>query len=307
MIMDRPNRSRALRLRGWPWRSVAVLVVGIVLYVAVLLVLLDTEDPVYIPVLLLLGAGIVPLTLTTLVTEVEAVRRLSATQVAACAVLAGVVGGVLAGQLEVDTVRQLGTLPWLLVGLIEESAKLAVPVALFAWRRPGLRAVDGLVLGVAAGSGFAAMETMGYSFVALLRSGGQLPLVDDLLLNRALGSLGGHAAWTGLACAAFFAIRASRHRWVGVLRFLVTFGAVVALHAQWDASSAAGNGYATVAGAGLVLLGVTTWCLRRRRSPEDTLPSGRTRGEGTPEGPRRDLVPVGQVAGATPRLVPGDR
>jgi RsiW-degrading membrane proteinase PrsW (M82 family) len=254
------------RTRAWPLRWLAVLASGLLLFVAVLTVLVNTGDPVYVPSLLLLGASVMPATVTTLVTEVEG-SSLSFTRLAVAAVLGGVVGGVLAGQLEFDTARTVGSLPYALVGLIEESAKLLIAVLLLARRRPRPSALDGLVFGVAVGSGFAAMETMGYAFTALVADGGHLQPVDSLLLLRALGSLGGHAVWTGLACAAWYAVHGARRRWLARLRFLGTFAGVVCLHALWD-SNAGGRGYLAVGAIGLVLLGVTTWWFRRggRRS-----------------------------------------
>jgi RsiW-degrading membrane proteinase PrsW (M82 family) len=142
--------------------------------------------------------------------------------------------------------------------VIEESAKLAIPVALLLWRKQ--RPLDGLVLGVAVGSGFAALETMGYAFAALVASGGQLDSVTRLLLVRSVTEPGGHAAWTGLASAALFAISGSRRRWFGWLRFLVVFAGVIALHATWD-SLATDKGYIVVGGASFILLMATTWRL----------------------------------------------
>jgi protease PrsW len=49
--------------------------------------------------------------------------------------------------------------------------------------------------------GFAALETMGYGFVTLLASRGNLALLEEALLARGLASPAGHAAWTGLVCA----------------------------------------------------------------------------------------------------------
>jgi protease PrsW len=284
-VVERPP---APRTRSWPLRGIAVLVAGVALFGAVLTVLLDTGDPIYLPCLLLLGAAIMPAALTTSVTEINRSPGLSFARVVTAAVLGGVVGGVLAGQLEYDTARALGSLPYLMIGAIEESAKLAVPVLLLTRRRPSPRAVDGLVLGVAVGSGFAAMETMGYAFVALLHSGGHIQPVDSLLVLRAVGSLGGHAAWTGLACAAWYAIRGSRRRWIGWLRFLGTFVSVVCLHAEWDAT-AVGHGYLVVAAAGFFLLTATAWRLHRglRREHPSTPPevagwSGRSASDSVP-------------------------
>jgi RsiW-degrading membrane proteinase PrsW (M82 family) len=266
MMTDNVQHPGPRRARSWPVHWLAVLLTGVALFGLVLAVLISTGDPVYVPCLLLLGAAVVPATFTTLVAEVQVSPRLSLTRIVTAATLGGVVGGVLAGQLEFDTARALGSLPYLVIGLIEESAKLAIPVALFAWRRPRLGALDGLVLGVAVGSGFAALETMGYAFVALLSTGGHLQPVESLLVLRALGSLGGHAAWTGLATGALFAIRDASRRRAGVLRFVATLAIVVSLHAQWDASAGAGGyGDLAVGALSLVLLATTAWWIQRHQ------------------------------------------
>lgn len=260
----RPPLRRRLHLR---W--LAVLLTGLALFGAVLAVLIDTGDPVYVPCLLLLGAGVVPITLATLVTEIEPSHSLSLGRLLVGAVLGGVIGAVLAGQLEFETAHTLGSLPPTVIGLIEESAKLVIPLLLFGWRQPRPRAVDGLVLGVAVGSGFAALETMGYAFVTLLGVRGHLEPVAQLLMLRAVGSLGGHAAWTGLGCAALFAVRSARNRTLGRARFLCVFVGMVALHADWDRSSN-GSGYLAVGGISFVLLmGVAWWLHARPRRPSE--------------------------------------
>jgi RsiW-degrading membrane proteinase PrsW (M82 family) len=238
---------------------------GLALFGAVAATLVITDDPVFIPCLLLLGAALGPATLTTLVTEAERSSELTVSRVLVAAVLGGVAGGVFAGLLEFAAARALGSLPYLLIGLIEESAKLAIPVTLFAWGRSRGRAVDGLVLGVAAGSGFAALETTGYAFVALLQVHANLQPVEGLLLIRALASLGGHAAWTGLAAAAWFAVGNTRHRSLGWARFLATFATVVCLHALWDATVSS-SFYRFVAAASFVLLAVCATTLHFRAS-----------------------------------------
>lgn len=264
-----PHPSTTPRIQSWPLRWLAVFLTGAALFGLILAVMTNTGNPVYVPCLLLLGAAVVPATLTTLVTEVQTSRRLSLARILTAATLGGVVGAVIAGQLEFDTVRALGVLPFLVIGLIEESAKLAIPVMLFAWRRPRLRALDGLVLGVAVGSGFAALETMGYAFVALLKTGGHLQPVESLLVLRALTSLGGHAAWTGLAAAAFFAIPGARRGAIGWLRFVATFIGVVCLHAQWDASAAVGgHGDLVVGTVSFGLLATAAWWLHRNQVHE---------------------------------------
>lgn len=246
-------------------RWIPVLICGSLLFAAVLAALLGTQDILYVPSLLLVGAAVVPITFITFVGGLPRRGDLSFSQIAAAAVLGGVIGTVVAGSLEFETVRTLGSLPTLGIGLIEESAKLAIPATLLLWRKP--RPLDGLVLGVAVGSGFAALETMGYAFAALIASGGQLDSVTRLLLVRSVTEPGGHAAWTGLACAALFAIRGSRRRWLGWLRFVLVFAGVVALHATWD-SLATDKGYLAVGGASFSLLMATTWYLYRHSSAD---------------------------------------
>jgi protease PrsW len=250
-----PRRTRQLHLR---W--VVVLIMGSALYVAVFSALVGTQNPLYVPSLVLVGAAVVPVTFTTFVSDLRRQSGLTFAQLVVAAALGGVIGTVVAGSLEFETLHTLGSLPMLGIGLIEESAKLSVPVVILAWRQP--RPWDGLVLGVAVGSGFAALETMGYAFVALIQSGGHLGSVTHLLLVRSLAAPGGHAAWTGLSCAALFAIRSSRQRWLGWARFLIVFAGVIVLHATWD-SLAADNGYLLVGGASFFLLMAVTWQLHR--------------------------------------------
>jgi RsiW-degrading membrane proteinase PrsW (M82 family) len=117
----------------------------------------------------------------------------------------------------------------LAVGVIEESVKLAVPLWLLLhgrFRSPGA----GLLLGVASGMGFAALETMGYGLGALVQSRGQIGPTEELLLIRGVVSPVGHAAWTGLVCAALW--RRPRS-WSAVA---AAFATAVALHALWDST-----------------------------------------------------------------------
>jgi protease PrsW len=246
-------------------RWIPVLICGSLLFAAVLAALLGTQDILYVPSLLLVGAAVVPITFLTFVGGLPRRGELSFARIAVAAALGGVVGTVVAGSVEFETVRTLGSLPTLGIGLIEESAKLAIPATLLLWRKQ--RPLDGLVLGVAVGSGFAALETMGYAFAALVASGGQLDSVTRLLLVRSVTEPGGHAAWTGLASAALFAIRGSRRRWLGWLRFLIVFAGVVALHATWD-SLATDKGYLVVGGVSFFLLMATTWRLYHHDSPD---------------------------------------
>jgi protease PrsW len=82
---------------------------------------------------------------------------------------------------------------------------------------------------------------MGYGFTTLLRSHGDLPYVEAVLLIRGLASPAGHATWTGLAAAALW--RAAHHHWRprALAAFAGVFLLVVVLHGLWDALGPLGN------------------------------------------------------------------
>jgi RsiW-degrading membrane proteinase PrsW (M82 family) len=224
-----PRQPTAVGRSAW----LLVLGVGLVLFLVVERTLVATDNPDFVPSVILLGAALAPATFVTYVYGHAATWDVPAPVLALAALLGGVLGTVVAGTLEYDTLRDLGTVPTLLVGLIEESAKLAVPLGLLVATRHR-RAPDGLVTGVTVGAAFAALETMGYAFVELLASKGDVGQVQDLLLLRGLLSPAGHMAWTGLACAALYRAWSARGR-DGTLRaFLVTFAGVVVLHGLWD-------------------------------------------------------------------------
>ena len=153
--------------------------------------------------------------------------------VAASAFLGGVIGTIVAATLEFDVLRDLGGLPMLGVGLIEETSKLLVPLALLIGLRRHRTRADGLLIGVACGAGFAALETMGYAFTTLIKSGGDITDTVDILLLRGFLSPAGHMAWTGIAAAALYAAAATRRR-REILQFVGAFVVAVVLHTLWD-------------------------------------------------------------------------
>jgi protease PrsW len=218
--------------RRWAW--VLVLVGGVVLFEIVRRVLIETQNPNLVPSLILLGAAVAPAAFVMFVLGRRLQYDTSGGAIGVVAFLSGIIGVVTAGLLEYNTLRDLGVLPMVAVGFIEEAAKLIVPAALLIVLRRYRLPSDGLLVGVAAGAGFAALETMGYAFVTLISSRGDLAAVDNILLLRGLLSPAAHMAWTGLTATALW--YAAAHRWKGgaVLRFLAVFALAVALHATWD-------------------------------------------------------------------------
>ena len=209
---------------------------GLILYIVVLRTLVHTQNPNFVPSLILLGATVVPLSFLTFAQARTGRWQVPASALVIAAFFGGVIGIVVAGTLEYNTLRGLGMLPMVLVAVIEESAKLIVPVVLLFTilaRRERRLPSDGLIIGVASGMGFAALETMGYAFTALLSSNGNIGSVEQTLFIRGLTSPAGHTAWTGLTAGALWAFIASPSgkRFV---TFLATFVGAVVLHTCWD-------------------------------------------------------------------------
>jgi protease PrsW len=210
-----------------------MLLSGIVLLFLVERTLIATSNPIYAPSVILLGAFLVPITFVTYLYERLPSWDVSLPALAVCFLWGGVLGTVVAGTLEYDVARALGFLPKLVIGLIEESAKLIIPLVFYFLGRYRSEAA-GIVLGVTTAAGFAALETMGYSFVSLLQSKGNLGVLDEVLLVRGLSSPAGHMSWTGLVCAVLWRERVKAGHATVNWRVVGAFLAAVVLHALWD-------------------------------------------------------------------------
>jgi RsiW-degrading membrane proteinase PrsW (M82 family) len=250
------------RSRRWAW--LGVLIVGLILYLIVLRTLIRTQNPNFVPALILLGATVVPLAFLTFAQARTGRWQVPASALVVSAFFGGVIGTVVAGTLEYKTLRALGALPMLFVAVIEESAKLIVPVALLFTvlaRHQRRLPSDGLIIGVAAGMGFAALETMGYGFTALLSSLGNFGAVEETLFIRGLTAPAGHTAWTGLTAGALWALLAAPGG-KRVLEFIGTFIGAVVLHTLWDTFS----GVIPFIILAVVSLGWLFWALHRYRA-----------------------------------------
>ncbi|MDO5681665.1 MAG: PrsW family glutamic-type intramembrane protease [Propionibacteriaceae bacterium] len=216
---------------AWVW----CLVLGVLAYSVVLQAMVATRNLNLFPTLLLIGALTVPLAVLLLTWAVGAQGRGASGIVTLTAVFGGVIGTTSAGVLEYATLKQLPWTGMLAVGVIEEAVKLIAPVVVFlviGRRRPDL----GVVIGVASGTGFAVLETMGYGLTALVATQGNLAAVEQTLLLRALLSPAGHVAWTGLTCFALWRMGQTGRKYAG-LGFAGAYLLAVLLHAVWDGTA----------------------------------------------------------------------
>jgi RsiW-degrading membrane proteinase PrsW (M82 family) len=213
-----------------PW--LLTLAGGLALWLGLRAALLDSGNINLVPSLIVLGASLGPVVFVMYV--YERAREVPWPLLLVCFIVGGVLGVTAASVLEYRTLLGLGALPTVAVGLIEETCKLLMPVAIFLAGR-FRREADGLLFGVAAGMGFAAFESMGYGLTMLLVSNGRITSVEQLLFVRGLLSPAGHGAWTGLICAMLWRARLrGGTAWLAVPAAFVTS---VTLHALWDGTT----------------------------------------------------------------------
>ena len=210
-----------------------VFIGGLVLLYILERTLLATENLVLVPSLLLLGAFLVPVAFVIYLDEQLSNWEVPLTPLIVCFVWGGALGTSVAATLEYNLLRSLGVLPLLGVGLSEEVAKLILPLVFYLLGRYRSERA-GIVFGVAAAMGFAALETMGYGFLALLQTGGDLVLLDSVLIVRGLLAPAGHGAWTGFVCAVLWRERLKAGRPVLNGKVIGAFAIAVALHTLWD-------------------------------------------------------------------------
>jgi len=119
----------------------------------------------------------------------------------------------------------------LFAGLYEEPAKLLATS--WRWTHRGYdRPMDGLILGVVSGLGFAVFESAGYGFQALLNDGHSGLLW--VMVIRGATSPFGHGLWSGIAAAAFWQSGRDLRIAVKNRQFQIAMLWAIGLHALWN-------------------------------------------------------------------------
>ena len=236
----------------WSKRYWRIFLLGVIAYIVVAQVLNATANLHLVPLVLLLASALVPVVFVMFLWEQNALVDMPLGVVGITFMLGGVLGLTIAAVLEPVLLPQTGsgtiTLQVaILIGLCEETAK--VVCVLWCLRDTRLRSeLDGLILGAAAGMGFAALETAGYGFAAFLRAfvnelgssnstllaieAGSRQMNYQLVIRMAL-AIFGHGVWTAIVAAAIW-----RERRQSTFRLtsgvLMAFAIAVVLHALWD-------------------------------------------------------------------------
>jgi RsiW-degrading membrane proteinase PrsW (M82 family) len=220
--------AQGKKAHGW-WQ---VLLTGLSLYGLGLAVLIDTENPNIFPTVVMLGTFLVPATYVAFFYERRYLSDLSLPTTFLSFVYGGVLGVFVAAFLEPLFIRRLDFLTAFEVGLTEEFVKI-IGVLVIARHRRHDSELDGLILGAAAGMGFAALESMGYAFTAFLRSGGSLSITVAVTLFRGILSPLGHGTWTAILAAVLFRESRAGHFRLNA-RVRSAYLTVVVLHGLWD-------------------------------------------------------------------------
>ena len=223
--------------RGRRW--LRTLLIGLGLFIATTIVLVWTGNPNLFPTVILIGNFLVPVVFVAFLYDHQHISSLSLDTVAASFGIGGVLG-VLGAAIIESIVLPIATNPTqgltlggaILVGLIEEGCKIAVVIFL-ARKIRHTSQMDGLLLGGAVGMGFAALESTGYAFTALLISNGHVSASLAATVLRGLLAPFGHGVWTGILGAVLFRESGPRHfRITGLV--ILTYLFVSLLHALWD-------------------------------------------------------------------------
>lgn len=274
-----------LRQRRW----FRVLAAGVFFIALMEASYLAYPNPNLVPAIIVYAAFLVPVVFMVHLHERLEATELPVASIVVCFISAGAVGLAFASTVLALFVPQLGFFKFLVVGPVEETAKMIVPLAvcaLGAYRSEGAGVMVGLVSAMA----FSALETAGYGFNAFLGnfSGGDTGRVADLfegpvnlvaldanVVARSLFSPVGHATWTMLVCFALFHESTKAGRFVINGRVILAFVLASLLHACWDTTlgvppePAWGKALGWVAFAATAAL--TVWLMKRiiRRTREE--------------------------------------
>lgn len=255
-----------------------ILLVGFGLFLISVLVFAVTENPNLFPTVALIGNFLVPVSYVAFFYERRHLSQVTIVSTARAFLYGGVLGVFAAALLEPIFISRLTFSSAFTVGLIEEFAKI-LGVLVVARHHRHDHEIDGIILGGAAGMGFAALESSGYVFTAFIESGGSLSAVVVVTLLRGLLSPVGHGTWTAILASVLF--REGAPNKFRVNRAVIgAYFTVVVLHGLWDGlpgaiESITGSGLDVLISQGLVAVASLTilwfrWreAVRREIGPE---------------------------------------
>ena len=256
-----------------------ILLIGLLLFAISVVVFALTGNPNLFPTVALIGNFLVPVSYVAFFYERRHMSQVTLVSTARAFFYGGVLGVFAAALLEPVFIRRLTFESAFEVGLIEEFAKI-LGVLVVARHHRHDSEIDGVLLGGAAGMGFAALESSGYVFTAFVDSGGSLSALVLVTLLRGLLSPVGHGTWTAILASVLFREGApNRFRINGAV--IGAYLTVVVLHGLWDGlpaliGSVTGSGLDVLISQGLVgLAGLIILWFRFREAVHREVGPGR--------------------------------
>jgi RsiW-degrading membrane proteinase PrsW (M82 family) len=227
--MTREQSGQFIEKRGGWWR---VLLTGLLAYFAGIVIMVLTENPILFPTVVMIGCFTVPVTYVAFFYERRHLSQLNMPTTGMSFLYGGVLGVFASALLEPLLIRELNFFSFFLIGLIEEFTKI-LGILVIARRFRHTQELDGLILGAAAGMGFASLESNGYAFTAFLGSRGNLSLTVGLTLLRGFLSPVGHGTWTAILTGVLFR-ESDPGRFHINRRVVGAYLGVSILHGLWD-------------------------------------------------------------------------
>lgn len=190
-----------------PWMFFRALTGAVSVYAIFVLGWEMFENVNLLPGLIAIGAFAIPLATLLFFFEVNVRRNVSLYQVLRMVALGGGVSLVFSLVLFALSPENLGFLGDSIAGCVEEPGKLAALLMIAKADRYHYK-LNGLLLGAAVGTGFAAFESMGYAFNVLLQAGPSA--MNTNILMRGFLSPFGHIAWTAICGTAMWRVKGAR-------------------------------------------------------------------------------------------------
>lgn len=219
------------------WVYFKILIFFVIAYIPTRIGFINYGNDNFLPAMIMLAAFAIPVTVLIFFFEINIFRNIPFYKVVKYFILGGALSLIVAIlffslDFNTDTTTYFGAL---MVGLIEEVAKIII-VAIFLFKSKNSNYIlNGLLVGAAVGAGFAAFETAGY----ILRYGmsGGLDAMLNVIKLRGILAPGGHVAWAAIEGAALMYVKGfdkldKKH--LNDKRFLLICLIPVVLHGVWD-------------------------------------------------------------------------
>ena len=220
-----------------PWLFGRIAIAALLVFWGLYIGVAQFGNIIVIPGLLFVGAFAVPFACLIFFWEMNAPQNVSLYQTVKLLFTGGILS-ILISLLFFSNVSFLSS--WLgasSAGIIEESGKLLTVLALMRNKRQYPWILNGLLFGAAVGTGFAAFESAGYAFVALLDNNSVSAALSSIILRGILSPFS-HVIWTAITAAAVWRLkRFDAFRWE-LLRepaFIRLFVVVMLMHMFWNA------------------------------------------------------------------------